>query len=885
MAIDKIIIQYEAQVAEFKKELDGLKKELRSVDSTATKGAKKTEQAFDKAGGGVNKLGTNLKNLAGTMGLVLGAQEVIAFTKRTIDAASDLNETISKTQQIFGTASASVEAFAANSAKEFGMSKRVALDAASSFGTFGKAAGLTGEDLSTFSTDLVSLSADLASFGNATPEEAALALGAALRGEAEPIRRFGVLLDDATLKQEALSMGIITNTKEALTPQQKVLAANAAILKQTSDAQGDFARTSDGAANQQRILAANFENVMAMLGEKLLPAFEKGAQTLNEFATAVDWNMVFGELAEIFDSAAEPIKQLYSSLGDIFEAFTQNMSAGEKTAGVFDAIGVAVNVVTTPMRVISKLFKHLTENIIVPLIETGQKVITWFNDVRESGGFVGAIFNGIASAAGAVIDKLEGVAQFIGILDSDEEKLHKNRMQRDADTKKSNEEYAARNFKQQKQRTKDEERLMALQAKRAYLGQKLTKEEEAEYKKLTSATKNNTDKTKDDTKAKEIAKTAIEKLNEELGKLKTAQENATFAGDIEKAGEYQKTISKLENQLSIFKSKLDSVRGGIVDDSDLEALDKANDLSFDYLDNLAKGFGLAATSKELGLFTDEEGIELPVIITIQEKAKQDALKKVGEIETKMGEVFGAVNSVLGPAMDALNGYFDLQLNNLDKEKNERLSNEKLTAEERLRIEEEYEAKKNAILAEQFEVSRGSQIIQAIMSSAQAALNAFTSTALLFAPAAPAAAAAAAAFGALQIGIIAAQPNPYKFFEGTDYLQLGGNPRGKDTIPVMAHEGEAIIPTGKNLQYPGLAKSWIDGNLDSYIHKKFISPALMEQQREMEADFADKIAASMALQMTGGFDDYRLHRDMKEQTAVLRYGFENLKQTRKKLRGA
>jgi len=60
---------------------------------------------------------------------------------------------------------------------------------------------------------------------------------------------------------------------------------------------------------------------------------------------------------------------------------------------------------------------------------------------------------------------------------------------------------------------------------------------------------------------------------------------------------------------------------------------------------------------------------------------------------------------------------------------------------------------------------------------------------------------------------------------------------------------------------------------------------MEQQREMEAEFADKIAASMALQMTNGFDDYRLHRDMKEQTAVLRYGFENLKQTRKKLRGA
>ena len=404
----------------------------------------------------------------------------------------------------------------------------------------------------------------------------------------------------------------------------------------------------------------------------------------------------------------------------------------------------------------------------------------------------------------------------------------------------------------------------------------------------TDATADNTDKTKDDTKAKEIAKTAIENLNEELGKLKTAQENATFAGDIEKAQEYQKAISKLENQLNIFKSKLEGVRGGIVDDSDLEALDKASDLSNEYLENLAKGFGLAASSKDLGTFTDDEGVEVPVVLTIKEKAKKEALEKVEKLQSEVANIANAANSVIGPAMDALNGYFDLQLNNLEKEKNQRLANENLTAEERLRIEEEYEAKKNEIMAEQFEVSRGAQIIQATMAAAQAALNAYTSTALipLAGPGLAAAAAAiAGAFGALQIGIIAAQPNPYKFFEGTDYLQLGGNPRGKDTIPVMAHEGEAIIPTGKNLQYPGLAKSWIDGNLDSYIHKQFISPALMEQQREMEADFADKIAASMALQMTGGFDDYRLFRAIKEQTAIQRVGFENLKTTRKKLRGA
>jgi len=395
----------------------------------------------------------------------------------------------------------------------------------------------------------------------------------------------------------------------------------------------------------------------------------------------------------------------------------------------------------------------------------------------------------------------------------------------------------------------------------------------------TNATNDNTTKTKDNTKAKEIAKTTVEKLKEQLGLLKSAQENAIAEGDIQKAQEYQTAISKLENQFKIFELRLKEIQG---------VADESEGLIFEWADadRLAEEF--LGLKEDLGTFTDDEPIELPVVLTIKEKAKKEALEKVEKLQAEVANIANAANSVIGPAMDALNGYFDLQLNNLDKEKNQRLANEKLTAEERLRIEEEYEGKKNAILAEQFEVSRGAQIIQATMAAAQAALNAYTSTALipLAGPGLAAAAAAiAGAFGALQIGIIAAQPNPYKFFEGTDYLQLGGNPKGKDTIPVMAHEGEAIIPTKKNLQYPGLAKSWIDGSLDKYIHKQFVSPALMEQQREMEAEFADKIAASMALQMNGGFDDYRLFRAIKEQTAIQRVGFENLKQTRKKLRGA
>src|SRR5690606_12439113 len=68
----------------------------------------------------------------------------------------------------------------------------------------------------------------------------------------------------------------------ALTPQQKVLAAHAAILEQSAVAQGDFSRTSDQLANQQRILNAEWENFSAELGEVLLPTLSSAVTKMTE---------------------------------------------------------------------------------------------------------------------------------------------------------------------------------------------------------------------------------------------------------------------------------------------------------------------------------------------------------------------------------------------------------------------------------------------------------------------------------------------------------------------------------------------------------------------------------------------------------------------------
>jgi hypothetical protein len=261
--IPPILIQLQADVSQLKAGL-----------LQATNAIKGVDDNVKKASTGMSNFMTKIKQVGATMGVAFAGQQITQFSKQIVMAASDMNETMTKTSVIFGDGFEKINQFAEASANAMGMSKKSALDASATFALFGKSAGLAGEDLGAFSGDLVTLAADFASFYNTSPEEAITSIGAALRGESEPIRKYNVLINDASLKQEALRMGLIKTTTGALSPQTRVLAAQALILKQSTDAQGDFARTADGAANTMRILSANMENAKAKLGEGLLPAFQ-----------------------------------------------------------------------------------------------------------------------------------------------------------------------------------------------------------------------------------------------------------------------------------------------------------------------------------------------------------------------------------------------------------------------------------------------------------------------------------------------------------------------------------------------------------------------------------------------------------------------------------
>ena len=136
--------------------------------------------------------------------------------------------------------------------------------------------------------ELTRLAADLGSAFNASSDEAAVALRSGLLGESEPLRRFGVFLSEAAVKQEAYASGIADVGSE-LTNQQKVLARYNIIMGQTADGQGVFGRDTGSLEDAQKRLAAEMENLSASVGTELIPVLvELVAWTRDNVVPAIE---------------------------------------------------------------------------------------------------------------------------------------------------------------------------------------------------------------------------------------------------------------------------------------------------------------------------------------------------------------------------------------------------------------------------------------------------------------------------------------------------------------------------------------------------------------------------------------------------------------------
>jgi hypothetical protein len=342
----------------------------------ATTGIGKMAKSFSGLSGQLEKgVGSALKNLIPsfkTMAIAgtAAAGAVAAASFKLVQQASNLEESQSKVNTVFKNSAFIVDNFAKTSASSFGITKQAALEAAGTFGNLIQAFGIGEGQAATMSVTLVQLAADLASFNNTPIEEAIMALRSGLSGEAEPLKRFGVAINDVRLKQEAMNMGLYDG-KGALDITAKTQAAYALILKDTNLAQGDFSRTSEGFANQMRILQASlsdaatevglvllpyFKEFVGFINDRIVPAITAFAENLDEKGLGRSFEFAIAAMGDFGIQAIAVMKSAYiatlefaRSLADIVEklgqvgiiasALSRNVSGAFKSA----AVGIAAS--------------------------------------------------------------------------------------------------------------------------------------------------------------------------------------------------------------------------------------------------------------------------------------------------------------------------------------------------------------------------------------------------------------------------------------------------------------------------------------------------------------------------------------------------------------
>lgn len=236
--------------------------------------------------GSVKKVENQTKGLAGTIQKVLSGAFLLALGKGVFslnELASDVEENLNVINQSFGDSAQSVRDWAQTFGDAAGRN-RFELEATAA--TLGAVLNPLMEEnteiAADMSTNLAALTVDLGSFFNAVDKDVLVALRSGITGEAEPLKRFGIIMNEATLKAFALSSGIKGNAKNMSIAEKTALRYNF-ILEQTKNAQGDAERTALGWANAKKAALGKIKEVATAVGMKLLPIMSRlavGARTV-----------------------------------------------------------------------------------------------------------------------------------------------------------------------------------------------------------------------------------------------------------------------------------------------------------------------------------------------------------------------------------------------------------------------------------------------------------------------------------------------------------------------------------------------------------------------------------------------------------------------------
>jgi len=265
--------------------------------TSATTGAQNSLAGLQKKVSGISR---GISRVVGTLGVTLGFAGIIQGAKSSVEAASDLEQQFGALDSIFKGNAGEMKIFA-KEMNNIGLSSAEAARQSSLLGALLKGSGLNIDQTADKTKGLVKLAGDLAATFGGPTSDAVRAISSLLRGERDPIERYGV-----SLKQVDINAQMLKDAKNGLvfaSDKEAAIQATLTLLyEKTKDAQGQAARESDSYAAVTAALTAKFTDMQVEIGQALLPV-------LTEFSEWLQTPEGEAKLQEIVDGIVAIIEE------------------------------------------------------------------------------------------------------------------------------------------------------------------------------------------------------------------------------------------------------------------------------------------------------------------------------------------------------------------------------------------------------------------------------------------------------------------------------------------------------------------------------------------------------------------------------------------------
>lgn len=240
--------------------------------------ARKLEREVDRSMGKIareseSKLTAAFRRIGGVILAAFSVRAIGRFAKEMFRIGAAAEETESKVQALFGSQlAAELDGFLARFGRLAGLTRTEGRDMLANFGAVFQGAGMAADASAALAQQAVQLAGDFQSFHDVPIAETFAAIRSGSTGEAEPLKRFGIVLRAVEVDARALANTGKKTAKE-LTEQERVVARMELIFEKAGQAVGNLEDTQGSTANRTRTLTQFFRQLRESLAVGLLPVF------------------------------------------------------------------------------------------------------------------------------------------------------------------------------------------------------------------------------------------------------------------------------------------------------------------------------------------------------------------------------------------------------------------------------------------------------------------------------------------------------------------------------------------------------------------------------------------------------------------------------------